>query len=316
MTSVVGTALAVVAAGSLVLFSVVLQRSALDASGWRPLDTKTPRATSNATVQVPGFEENSAGGSTVADSGAPLSPDTGDLPSPSDELDAAGGPLVANLDEPPAGDADNPTVDGGTGVSPIIGGDGQSFSNGGPEATINIDQDGPGKPGHEPLPPKDGPKHVNPPHGPNGPGGRDDEGSHPDGPGDIDDHTKPGKAPKVGHGIPVNQPGKHGKKDDSNKGRNSRDHDSKDRDHGDDDSKDRDHGANDSKDRDHGANDSKDRDHGDDSDDRDPKAPKASQPKPPEPKGDDDDRNDDDDDQGRDHSNHRDRSGGDDSSDD
>jgi hypothetical protein len=180
MTSVVGTALAVVAAGSLVLFSVVLQRSAFDSTGWRPLDTGAPRETATTTVQVPGFEENAEGGSTVADlgseGGAPLSPDAGDLlsPFPSDDLDAGEG-LVAGLDEPPAGDGDNPTVDGGTGVTGITGGPGPSLSNSGPQATINNDLTGPDKPGHEPLPGKDGPKLVNPPHGEPSVGDEDDD---------------------------------------------------------------------------------------------------------------------------------------------
>jgi len=290
MTSVVGTALAVVAAGSLVLFSVVLQRSAFDATGWRPLDTRAPRETATTTVQVPGFEENTEGGSTVADlgseGGAPLSPDAGDLLSPFPSDDLAGEGLVAGLDEPP-GDADIPTLDGGTGVTGISGGPGPSLSNSGPEATINNDLSGPGKPGHEPLPGNDGPKLVNPPHGEPGDGNEDEDNdgeASPDSPEDGDDHD--GDRDHGNHG------------DDHNSDRD------RDRDHGN-------HGDDHDSDRDRGDNDSKDRDS---KPHKASKTPKAHQPKPPEPKGDDDDHDDDDDDgHGRDHS---DRSGhrGDDSS--
>ncbi|MGH2700137.1 MAG: hypothetical protein ACRDJ2_00005, partial [Actinomycetota bacterium] len=275
MTSVVGTALAVVAAGSLVLFSVVLQNSAFDAGAPRPLEARTP-GSNEGSVQVPGFEEDSEGSPSATEpEGSPLSTDAGDLlsPLPSDDLDGGEPPLVAAV-EPPAGGDDDPTFEGGTGVGPgFIGGPGSpSLINGGPQATINNDQNAPGQPGHEPLPPNNGPKNVQPPHGPTSPGDSegDDRGSEPDSPGDIDDHAKPGQATNVKDDIPVNQPGKAPKdktgKKDSKPSKDSED-----------------------------SKDSKDSKDSEDSEDSKDSKPKANQPKPPEPKNDDDRDNDDDD---------------------
>jgi transcription termination factor Rho len=191
MTPVVGTALAAVAAGSLVLFSLVLQQSAFDSSFTQGLDPLSPGGNgSGISVQAPAEQEDTTGGeTTVAESPAP---EVGEAPAPTVGIDSFGpipgdgeddedGSLVASTEEPP-GDGDVPSASGGTGNSVNNGDSGPTANGNGPQATINKDPNG--RSVDVTLPDRDGPKDTAPP-----PGGDDDDPRDDD--SDDGDEDKP-----------------------------------------------------------------------------------------------------------------------------
>ena len=163
---VVGTALAAVAAGSLVLFSLVLQESAFNPSSTNGLKALTPaeRGGQKIIVEAAPEENDSAGGEvTVAESPGSeetSAPTTGtESFSPIQEDDD----IVASADDPPVGEF--PNASGGTGNTVNGTGIGATANARGPQATISKDPNG--RPGGVTLPDRNGPKNTAPPHGPN-----------------------------------------------------------------------------------------------------------------------------------------------------
>ncbi|MGH2698427.1 MAG: hypothetical protein ACRDJL_04415, partial [Actinomycetota bacterium] len=164
MTPVVGTALAAVAAGSLVLFSLVLQDSAFNSSLTEGLRPVSPSA-EDESVSVLAPQDAAEGGdeATVAEagSGADETPTTaGDTfsPLPGDD-DDGDGTLIASVDEPPGEDGDFPSVVGESGSTVSNGSDGPIIRADGPRATINKDPSGPDD---VTLPDRNGPKNSAP----------------------------------------------------------------------------------------------------------------------------------------------------------
>jgi hypothetical protein len=167
---VVGTALAAVAAGSLVLFSLVLQQSALDTSSTNGLKVLSPtdRAGQKIIVQAAPEENDSQGGeptgeTTVAetsdseDASAPTTGTESFSPIPDDDG------LVAAAEI--SFDGEFPSASGGTGNTVADGGIGATATARGPQATISKDPNG--RPDDVTLPDRNGPKNPAPPHGPN-----------------------------------------------------------------------------------------------------------------------------------------------------
>ncbi|MGH2775394.1 MAG: hypothetical protein ACRDJT_08180 [Actinomycetota bacterium] len=177
---VVGTALAAVAAGSLVLFSLVLQQSAFDSSFTQGLAPLSPNDTgSSISVQAPPQEDNRAGdGTSVAENTAP---DDGGASAPTSGSDTLGpivedgdddGSLVASTEEPPEND-DFPSASGDTDNSVNNSGSGPIVNADGPQVTISKDPNG--GPDDVTLPDRNGPKNTATPHDRDEDGHRDDD---------------------------------------------------------------------------------------------------------------------------------------------
>ena len=177
---VVGTALAAVAAGSLVLFSLVLQQSALNPSSTNDLKALTPadRGGQKIIVEAAPEENDSTGGeATVAEttgSEETSAPTTGtESFSPISEDDN----IIAAADDPPV--REFPNASGGTGNTVDGTSVGATANARGPQATISKDPNG--RPGDVTLPDRNGPKNTAPPHGDRGNDDSDDRADR-DGP--------------------------------------------------------------------------------------------------------------------------------------
>jgi len=176
---VVGTALAAVAAGSLVLFSLVLQQSAFNPSSTNGLKALSPaeRGGQKIIVEAAPEENDSAGGeATVAEttgSEETSAPTTGtESFSPISEDDD----IIAAADDPPVGEF--PNASGGTGNTVDGTSVGATANARGPQATISKDPNG--RPGGVTLPDRNGPKNTAPPHGSNPDRGNDDSDDRAD----------------------------------------------------------------------------------------------------------------------------------------
>jgi hypothetical protein len=162
---VVGTALAAVAAGSLVLFSLVLQQSAFDTSRINGLEALSPSDSRVGINVAAAPDENDSAGGTTPGAETPTSEDTSAPTTGTDSFSPIldDGDLVASADDS-SGDGDFPGASGGTGSTVDNRGFGATVEAGGPQATISKDPNG--RPGDVTLPDRNGPKNTSPPHGP------------------------------------------------------------------------------------------------------------------------------------------------------
>ncbi len=185
---VVGTALAAVAAGSLVLFSLVLQQSAFDPGSTDGLKVLSPTDAGQKIIVQAAPEENDSAGETTGETTVAETFDSDDASAPGTESfspipDDDG--LVAGTDFSSEGEF--PNASGGTGNTVAGGGIGATATARGPQATISKDPNG--RPDDVTLPDRNGPKNTAPPHGPN-PDRRNDDS---DGRADRDEPQNDGQ---------------------------------------------------------------------------------------------------------------------------
>jgi hypothetical protein len=208
---VIGTALAAVAAGSLVLFSLVLQQSAFDTSFTDGLKAISPSESEQGINVAAAPEVDDSAGEGP---GTETPPSEGATePTPTTEIDTfspidGDDGLVASIDDQ---SDDDEFASGETGNSVNGGGTAETAEADGPQATISKDPNG--RPDDVTLPDRNGPKNTSPSHGSDDDSGDDrDDDSDDDRADDDRDRPKNDKQKARAKGKAKNDKQKSGDK--------------------------------------------------------------------------------------------------------